>query len=323
MRLLVEDPEAGAGDPEAGNWIIEGDNLLALKALLPRYAGRVDCIYIDPPYNTGNEGWVYNDAVNGPEVRAWLGQLVGDESKDLSRHDKWLTMMWPRLHLLRALLSETGSIWISLDDNEAHRARVLLDEVFGQRNFVANVVWQKRTSPDSRLHLGAAHDNILVYAKESNRVVFNKVERTEYQEAGFSNPDNDPRGAWASRDYTAQGTRPNQLYTIIGPDGTHHRPPPGKCWKNIEIVYQDLRADNRIWFGLDGSSFPRRKTFLSESDGVATWTWWTNTEASHNQEAKQELNALFGESEAFDTPKPVRLLQRILTSCDRPRCARA
>ena len=173
-RLLQDVPEAGAGDPDAGNLIVEGDNLEALKALLPRYAGRVDCIYIDPPYNTGNEGWAYNDNVNSPQIRAWLGEVV--DAEKLSRHDRWLCMMYPRLALLRELLAETGSIWISLDDNENHHARVILDSLFGTSNFVASFVWQKVDSPnDNKISVAPDHEYLICYVKAPGGRVFSQM----------------------------------------------------------------------------------------------------------------------------------------------------
>jgi len=166
FHLLTCNDELSVGDPGSGNLLVQGDNLVALKALLPYYAGQVKCIYIDPPYNTGNEGWVYNDNVNSMEMRAWLGRVVGKEAEDLSRHDKWLCMMYPRLALLREFLRDDGAIFISIDDNEVHFLRMMMDEIFGAHNFVANVLWQKRTSPDARIHLGPAHDHILVIVEQ-------------------------------------------------------------------------------------------------------------------------------------------------------------
>lgn len=163
-RLIHCDKDKSVGDPDAGNLLVQGDNLEALKALLPYYAGKVKCIYIDPPYNTGNEGWVYNDNVNSPEMRAWLGSVVGKEAEDLSRHDKWLCMMYPRLRLLKELLSKDGSIFISIDDNEAHNLIQVMNEIFGRSNFVANIIWQKRTSRENRSAIGDSHDFIVLYA---------------------------------------------------------------------------------------------------------------------------------------------------------------
>lgn len=292
------------------NLIVHGDNLKALKALLPTYAGRVKCIYIDPPYNTGNEKWAYNDNVNSPMIQEWLGKVV--DTEDLTRHDKWLCMMTPRLKLLKELLRDDGVIFISIDDNEVHHLRMLMDEIFGEENFIANVVWQKRTSPDIRATIGAGHDYILIFAKtlEKLKAIIRPVPKSEEQISQYKNPDNDPRGPWVSSDFTAQGYRPNQMYKIVTPSGAEHTPPAGTCWKNIESAYKELVEDNRIWFGKNKRGVPRKKTFLSESDGHIVWSWWTNAEVGHTQEAKKEINIILGD-ETFDTPKPTRLLKRI------------
>ncbi len=317
FHLLKDVSDLSVGDPGSGNLIVEGDNLLALKALLPYYARQVKCIYIDPPYNTGNESWIYNDNVNSPEMKEWLGKAVGKEAEDLTRHDKWLCMMYPRLSLLRGFLRDEGSIFISIDDNEVHSLRFLLDEIFGANNFIANIVWQKRTSPDARIHLGPAHDHILVYRK-TNEALFNKLRLTEDQTSNFKNPDSDSRGPWVSTDFTAQGWRPNQMYKLKTPGGTVYEPPPGRCWANVESVYKKLLAEERLWFGKDKKSRPRTKTFLSETEGVSSWTWWPNDEAGHNQEAKKEINSILISEAPFDTPKPVRLIERILQIATNP-----
>ncbi len=312
FRLLKCNDKLSVGD-DSGNLLVQGDNLEALKALLPYYAGQVKCIYIDPPYNTGNEGWVYNDNVNSVEMREWLGKVVGGEAEDLSRHDKWLCMMYPRLALLHEMLSEDGAIFISIDDNEVAKLRLLMDEIFGSNNFVANILWQKRTSPDARLKLSDAHENIVCYAKKSENLSLNKIPQSSAQLANYKNPDNDSRGPWASSDFSAQGFRPNQMYEIKTPSGRAVSPPSGNCWKNTEDVFLKLVADNRIWFGKNGDGVPRRKTFLSESEGVTVWTWWGNGEVGHSQEAKQEIKEiLFDFESTFDTPKPTRLIQRII-----------
>ena len=311
FHLLRCNDDLSVGDPGSGNLLVQGDNLLALKALLPYYAGQVKCISIDPPYNTGNEGWIYNDNTNSPEIRDWLGKTVGREAEDLSRHDKWLCMMYPRLALLRDFLREDGAIFLSIDDNEVHSLRCILDEIFGPRNFIANIIWQKRTSPDARIHLGPAHDHILVYGK-SPAVRFNKLAVTAEQAKNFKNPDGDARGSWASTDFTAQGWRPNQMYKLTTPKGVEYEPPPGRCWSNLESEYHRLCSEGRMWFGKDGKARPRVKNFLSEVSGVSSWTWWPNSEVGHNQEAKKEINAIIGGGNPFDTPKPVRLIRRIL-----------
>lgn len=292
-RLLEADANLSAGDADAENMLIQGDNLEALKALLPYYAGQVKCIYIDPPYNTQSAFEHYDDNLE---------------------HSTWLSTMYPRLELLRQLLREEGAIWVSIDDNEGHYLKVIMDEVFGRRNYVANIVWQKRTSPDFRATLGAGHENILVYAKsyEAFRPIIKKLPLSVDQQKKFKNPDNDPRGPWVSSDYSAQGFRPNQMYTIKTPGGTTHKPPAGMCWKNVESVYLELVADNRIWFGKNGEGVPRRKTFLNESEGVTAWTWWQNSEVGHTQESKKEILDLFGVDDVFATPKPERLIYRII-----------
>ena len=317
-HLLKDVPDLACGDPGTGNLIVQGDNLLALKALLPYYAGQVKCIYIDPPYNTGNEGWIYNDNVKSPTIRKWFGQVVGKEGETLDRHDRWLCMMYPRLALLRQLLSKDGAIFVSLDDNEAGHFRVIMDELFLPRNFVGDILWQKRTSPDARLPLSDAHEHIFCYARNREFLDLNKVPQSEKQLANFKNPDNDSRGPWVSSDYSAQGYRPNQMYTITTPSGREVKPPPGNCWKNVEAVFLQLVGENRIWFGKDGNGVPRRKTFLSESEGVSAWTWWGNAEVGHSQEGKKEILALFETEKAFDTPKPVRLMERILQLATKP-----
>ena len=273
--------------------LIEGDNLQALKALLPMYAGKVKCIYIDPPYNTRSAFKHYDDNLE---------------------HSVWLSMMYPRLELLRELLAEDGSIWVSIDDNEAHYLKVMMDEVFGRRNFVANVLWQKRTSPDARLKLGAAHDHVIVFCKDIYKQNFNKIPLTSEKATNFKNPDNDPKGAWASTDFTGQvgHATPNQFYTIKTPAGKLYPPPKGRCWALNETTFYNLVEQGRVWFGKDGTSKPRLKRYLSEVEGVTAWTWWANTEVGHNQESKKEINELFGSDNAFDTPKTERLLQRIL-----------
>lgn len=296
------------------NLIIHGDNLKALKALLPLYAGKVKCVYIDPPYNTGNEGWKYNDNVSSPMMQEWLGKVVDRE--DLTRHDKWLCMVMPRLKLLRELLTEDGVIFISIDDNEVHRLRMLMDEVFGEGNFAANIIWQKRTSPDARLHLGPAHDFVLVYTRNVARFgpLLKHVPPSDERTKAYKNPDNDSRGDWASVDLTGQTghATPDQFYEITTPAGAKMKPPAGRCWALAQRTFLELAADNRIWFGSDGRSRPRLKKFLSESAGVTTWTWWPHTEVGHNQEATKEVNEIIGRADAFDNPKPTRLIRRIL-----------
>ncbi|MEQ9518878.1 MAG: site-specific DNA-methyltransferase [Parvibaculum sp.] len=298
-----------------GNLIVHGDNLHALKALLPLYAGKVDCIFIDPPYNTGNEGWAYNDNVNAPMIREWLeSNPIGIE--DGLRHDKWCAMMWPRLRLLYELLKDGGFFFASIDHNEAHNFRLLLDEIFGEGCFVANIAWQKRTSPEARKRLGPAYDTVLVFRKTGEESQLNKLSRSEDQEAEFSNPDEDAKGPWVSTDITGQNPDPkkrkDQQYKIQLGNGKWVGPPRGRCWAMLEPEFLRLKSEGRIWFGVNGDARPRVKTYLSESEGVSSWTWWPNDEVGHNQEAKKEILSIL-DDESFDYPKPVRLISRILT----------
>lgn len=318
-RPLVVHSDKSIGDGSLDdNLIIQGDNLHALKALLPKYAGKVDCIFIDPPYNTGNEGWSYNDNVNSPLMKEWLSSNPVNV-EDMLRHDKWCCMMWPRLRLLHELLTESGSLWMTLDDNEVHRARCMLDEVFGSGNHVVTLAWQKRTSPDTRLVIGSAHDHVLCYSKgdKKSRLALFRPSDTR-DESLFSNPDNDPRGPWSSSDMTAQGWRRNQMYTVTTPAGTKYEPPPGRCWSMIEDEYLKLRADKRIWFGIKGDARPRVKTFIRESEGLSDWSWWPHEEAGTNEKSKREINSIIGSDVPFETPKPVALIERIVSLATPP-----
>lgn len=321
LRTLRRVPSESYGAEISGNVFVHGDNLHALKALLPHYSKRVRCIYIDPPYNTGEESWVYSDSVDSPAIRKWLGQVVGPEAEDLSRHDKWLCMMYPRLKILKEFLSNNGSLWIQLDDNEIHSGREICDELFGRENFEAQVVWQKRTSPDNRLKISRAQDYILIYARD--RQAFeesaNLIPPSAARLSAYKNPDNDPRGPWASRDITGQEGHAvaNQFYTIVTPGGRERKPASGRCWSISEPTFKRLVAENRIWFGRDGNAVPRLKLFREQDEGVSSWTWWPNSEVGHNQEAKKELNDLFGEN-LFQTPKPERLIRRILEISTNP-----
>ncbi|EEX4503107.1 TPA: DNA methyltransferase [Escherichia coli] len=276
---------------ESDNLIIKGNNLIALHSLKQRYAGKVKLIYIDPPYNTGTDSFKYNDSFN---------------------HSTWLSFMKNRVEIAKELLSEDGSIWINLDDNEAHYLKVLMDQDTGL-GFVADVIWQKRTSPDARVPLGAGHDHILVYSlnPELFRAKINLIPLTQEQKNRYSNPDNDPNGPWVSSDFTAQGFRPNQMYEIKTPSGKSYYPPEGTCWKNIESEMIRQKEEGKMWFGVNGDAMPRRKTYLKDVKGRMPWTWWPNSEVGHNQEAKKEINALNMDS-VFSTPKPERLIQRIL-----------
>lgn len=314
FRLLEPVLEHSIGEPGSGNLIVQGDNLLALKALLPRYAGQVKCIYIDPPYNTGNEGWVYNDNVNSPEIRKWLGEVVGKEGETLDRHDRWLCMMYPRLVLLKQFLRDDGSIWISMDESEIGHLRCLMDEVFGRKHFIACNAWQKRYSRENRGAIGDVHEYVLVYAIDPDlfQKTRHRVPIDEKQAAVYKNPNNDPKGRWRGIPMTAQGYRRNQMYEIETPSGRRVRPPEGRCWSTIESEFLKYKAEGRVYFGQNGSSQPSIIRYLSEVEGFVPWTWWPHDEVGHTDESRKEIQDILGTQTAFDTPKPTRLIQRIL-----------
>ena len=298
------------------NLIVEGDNLAALKALLPTYHGKVKCIYIDPPYNTGNEGWAYNDNVNSPMMQDWLGKVVDRE--DLTRHDKWCCMMLPRLKLLRELLRDDGAIFVSIDDNEVHRLRCLMDEVFGEDNFVASIVWHKMDSPKNMaIHFSEDHDFIAVYARNADKWRPNPLPRSDEMVARYKNPDNDSRGPWLLSDLAARNFYAQGRYSITTPSGkTIKGPPAGSYWRISKEKFHELEKDNRIWWGKHGNNRPGIKRFLSEvREGVVPQTLWSWEDAGSTRNAKQELSQLMrlGPSEdVFITPKPTKLLRRIL-----------
>ncbi|NLI13660.1 MAG: site-specific DNA-methyltransferase [Peptococcaceae bacterium] len=299
-RILLHDASKDYGDPAADNMLIHGDNLLALKALEQEFAGRVKCIYIDPPYNTGSAFEHYDDNLE---------------------HSTWLSLMKPRLDILRNLLSDDGSIWISIDDDEGHYLKVLCDEVFGRQNFVTTVLWQKIHSlKNDAKYLSENHDFILVYAKVKNNIQFNLLPRTEEMNSRYQNPDNDPRGPWQSGDLVANEERTNGYYEVVSPiTGKVFNVPQGKHWVYSQENMEQLIADNRIWFGRDGNAFPRKKRFLCNvMNGRKGDTWWTSAEVGHNQEAKREIIKLFGNRNIFATPKPERLIERVLTLGSNP-----
>lgn len=301
------------------NLIIQGDNLKALKALLPTYAGKVKCIYIDPPYNTGNEGWAYNDNVNSPMIKDWLGKVV--DKDDLTRHDKWLCMMMPRLKLLRELLAEDGAIFISCDDNEQHTLRCIIDEIFGNNNFITNIIWQKKYSPQNDAkYFSDMHDFILCYAKNKveGETKFgwqrNLLKRTDEMNQRYSNPDNDPRGNWKPADFSVKTYSKEYDYPIELPSGRIVAPPKGRSWTTSINKYTSFVKDNRIWFGTKGDSVPSLKKFITEvKQGIVPVSIWLYSDVGHNQQAKQELKDIFNEVNLpFDTPKPTSLIKRII-----------
>ncbi|MGO4705791.1 site-specific DNA-methyltransferase [Microvirga sp. 2MCAF38] len=317
-RLIHCDKNKSVGDPDAGNLLVQGDNLEALKALLPYYAGKVKCIYIDPPYNTGNEGWVYNDNVSSPEIKAWLGSVVGKEAEDLSRHDKWLCMMYPRLRILKELLSEDGSIFVSIDDNEVHNLIQVMNEIFGRSNFIANIIWQKRTSRENRSAIGDSHDFIVVYAASGKDHWKQVRNRLPANSNGFSNPDNDLKGPWRSIPFSAQGFRDNQMYEIETPTGKKLSPPKGRCWGATEPVFRRYLEEGRVYFPKGGDGRPRIKTYAGEEDGLVPNTIWLASDVGDNERAKKEILSLFPNDDAFDTPKPEKLIHSIISIATNP-----
>jgi adenine-specific DNA-methyltransferase len=297
-RILIEDERLShhaTARREADlfdNILIRGDNLLALKALEASHAGQVKCIFIDPPYNTGSAFEHYDDGLE---------------------HSLWLSLIRDRLELLKTLLSDDGSIWISIDDNEAHYLKVLCDEVFGRSRFIANIVWQKRTSRENRAAIGSAHDHVLVYAKRPAVEWKEHRNKLAPNDSGFSNPDGDTRGPWRSIPFTAQGFRPNQMYPITTPTGAVVEPPKGRCWGATKPVFDQYLADSRVYFPRGGDGKPRIKQFMGEEDGLVPMTWWPASEVGDNEEAKKEVMALLPDREAFGTPKPEHLIDRIIS----------
>ena len=308
-RPLVADAARSVGAPDlSGNLIIQGDNLHALKSLLPHYAGRVDCIFIDPPYNTGNEGWRYNDKVNAPMIKAWLKENpVGVE--DGLRHDKWCAMMWPRLKLLHELLAEDGSFWMTLDDNESHRGKLLLDEIFGEENFVGEIAWNSRKSKQNDAKISVSHNYVIMYSK-SDETSINKLDQDE---SNFSNPDNDPRGDWVADPFDAPHIRENLTYEIVNPNtGEVYLPPKGRHWRTTREQYEKYLKEGRIVFGKAGKAKPQLKRYLhdAKAKGTVPDTWWDNVGTA--TDATKELQKIFDGVSPFDTPKPVNLLSRVL-----------
>jgi adenine-specific DNA-methyltransferase len=304
-RILMEDKALSYRAEKAftdndlhDNLLIHGDNLLALKALEQQYAGKVKCVFIDPPYNTGSAFTHYDDGVE---------------------HSLWLSLMRDRLEAIRTLLAEDGSLWITIDDNEAHYLKVLCDEIFGRGNFVANAIWQKKYSPQNDAKwLSDNHDHILIYAKKKEIWRPNLLPRSDDMNARYRNPDNDPRGVWKPADFSVKTYSPASDFPITTPSGRIVNPPKSRCWSTSETKFKELCADNRIWFGDSGNNVPSLKKFLTEvKDGSTAMTVWPYTEVGHNQDAKKEIKE-FNDDVVFDTPKPERLIQKIITLATNP-----
>ena len=297
-RILIHDPSKDYGDPDTRNMLIHGDNLLALKALEQEYSGKIKCIYIDPPYNTGSAFEQYDDNLE---------------------HSTWLQLMYARLLILKNLLAEDGSIWMSIDDDEGHYLKVLCDEIFGRDNFVNTLIWHKKgTRSNDARWFSDNHDFILVYAKDKATWKPALLPRPADSVKGYSNPDNDPRGVWASGPCHVKTPNPKDIYPIVTPSGKTYMPPAGTSWRFSQARFAELVADNRIWFGKNGGNVPRYKRFLTEvQDGFVPTTIWFREEVGDNQEAKKEVKA-FNSKSVFATPKPERLLQRIIYLSTQP-----
>ena len=316
FRPLEMNADKGIGDPSLdGNLIVHGDNLHALKALLPLYAGKVDCIFIDPPYNTGNEGWAYNDNVNAPMIKEWLdSNPIGIE--DGLRHDKWCAMMWPRLRLLYELLADEGLIFITLDDNEQHHAIMMLNDIFGAENQLANISWVKRyTRSNNAKRFYSMKDHLIVY-RRSKKVQYVKEPRTDSADSGYTNPDNDPKGPWITSSYVNPATkekRKNLVYSIIRPiDGTSIEHPT-HAWKYSLEEHARHVEDNRLWWGQDGyAEYPRLKLYLSDANLMVPVDVWNWDEVGSSDDGGQTLKEIFGR-EVFDNPKPIGLVAKALS----------
>ncbi len=305
----LPEPEAEAGqlfataDPAPAVFpnhvLIEGDNLHALTALTFTHEGKIDLIYIDPPYNTGNKDFKYNDFYVDRE--------------DSYRHSKWLSFMHKRLLLAKRLLSDSGVIFISIDDNEQAQLKLLCDEVFGQENFLNSIIWQKKFSPQNDAKFFSDnHDFLLVYRNSDWKI--NQLPRSLESISRYKNPDNDPRGPWTSSDLTVKTYSESYDYPIFTPSGREVMPTNGRCWLTSKERMEELIRDNRIWFGNNGDNTPRLKKFLNEvKEGITPLTIWLHEEVGHNQSAKQEMKAvLHNVTLVFDTPKPIKLIEKVL-----------
>lgn len=300
-RLLLLDPQHCHGDPNADNILIHGDNLLALKALEHQFAGKIKCIYIDPPYNTGNAFEHYDD---------------------MQEHSVWLNLMHHRLVLLRNLLAPDGSIWVTLDDNEIHYCKVMMDEIFGRSSFVASIVWENFYGRSNAAAISPSHNHILIYSKmgQNWKKIRNLLPRDEKSASKYTNPDNDPRGPWRLGPiFAAEERHEGLMYEVTTPSGRKVKPPKGSHWRMTEEDFWRSVEDRRITFGNDGDNNPAVKLYLNEvQDGLVPKTWWPHVEVGHTQEAKREILSLFTDTTPFSTPKPERLIQRVLQVATNP-----
>ncbi|MCP5513406.1 MAG: site-specific DNA-methyltransferase [Leptospiraceae bacterium] len=313
---FVDGKKKKTKEPISNNKIIHGDNLLALKSLLPEYEGKIKCISIDPPYNTGNENWIYNDNVNDPRIRKWLSQVVGKEGEDLSRHDKWLCMMYPRLKLLHKLLSDDGAIFISIDDKEASNLKLLMNEIFGENNFIVQIIWKKRSTPPNDQIIGTIHDYILAYSKDKNYLDINLKKRSEDQLNRYKNPDKHPKGPWAPGDLMANVKGGRYVKSLNFPiknpiTGEEHYPSSNGNWRFNSEKINELINKNEIYFGDDNRGRPKLKRFLCDvKEGVTYSSIWDFV--PFNQNGSKEMSDILGNMNIFDSPKPSGLIEELL-----------
>lgn len=300
MPVLCEDESLFIDNGGQMNFLIEGDNLASLTLLEKTHKGKIDLIYIDPPYNTGNKDFVYDDTFI--------------DANDTFRHSKWISFMEKRLTIARNLLSESGVIFISIDDNEQAQVKLMCDSIFGAENFIAQVIWERAFAPvNLKKHFSESHDYIICYAKSLHNAVCNGLPRTNEANDRYSNPDNDPRGEWTSGDLSVGPRVESRVYEITTPSGRKILPPSGYCWRLDEATFEKYVKENRIWFGEDGNNVPRIKRFLSDvKQGITPMTIWKYTEVGHSQDATKELKAVFDGQSKFTYPKSVRLIQRIV-----------
>ena len=330
-RQIAQEVSTGTLRPakeESKNWdnteniYIEGDNLEVLKLLQKSYHGKIKMIYIDPPYNTGKD-FVYKDneyqglkiykEITGQTNKEGI-KLTTNTDSDGRYHSKWLSMMYPRLKLARNLLTDDGVIFISIDDNEQANLKKLCDEIFGEENFVAQIVWERAYAPvNLKKHFSESHDYIVCYGKNINLSINNGLKRSEEADNRYLNPDNDPRGVWQSDNFSVGPAVESNIYKIISPSGRENYPPNGRSWRVSEEKFKEMLLDNRVWFGEDGNGVPRQKRFLSEvKNSITPMTIWKYTEVGHSQDATKKLKELFDEVHVFDYSKTVELIKRCI-----------
>lgn len=321
--VIVPDEKQNKGEgKDSKNLFFTGDNLEVLRHLQTAYSNKIDVIYIDPPYNTGQDDFAYPDTFeySDSQLQDMFGldedQLVRLKSiQGKSSHSAWLTFMYPRLQLAKHLLKQTGVIFISIDDNEDGNLKEICDEIFGENNFLAQVVWERAYAPiNLKKNFSPSHDYMLVYGRDANIIKTNGITRSDETDSRYNNPDNDSRGPWSSSDISVGPAIEENIYPVTTPSGRVVEPPAGRSWRLSQKAFRDRLADNRIWFGSDGNGVPRIKRFKSElrKTGITPMTVWNHEDVGHSQAATQELQELMGGKKYFSYPKPVKLIQRAI-----------